>query len=119
MNKYVKSIIMVVVTVLVALSGVLTDGITATEWVNVAIAGVGAASVFAAPNVPGAKYTKTILAVLTAVLTFLVSAIVGGISPQELIQVVIIAAGAAGVYKFPNVDASGTNISDTGSLGQG
>lgn len=117
MQKYTKLIVMVIVTVATALSGVLTDGITASEWVNVAIAAVGALSVFAAPNVPGAKYTKSVLAVLAAVLSFLVSAIVGGISPQEWIQILVLAAGAVGVYQFPNKDASGVNISDTGSLG--
>lgn len=117
MQKYTKLIVMVIVTILTALSGVLTDGITASEWINVAIAGVGAASVFAAPNVPGAKYTKSILAALTAVLTFLVSAIAGGIDSAELIQVAILVAGALGVYQFPNKTDGGQNISDTGSLG--
>jgi hypothetical protein len=117
MQKYSKLIVMVLVTVATALSGVWTDGITAADWVNVAIAAVGAAGVFAAPNVPGAKYTKSVLAVLAAVLTFLVSAIAGGISPQEWIQIFILAAGAVGVYAVPNVDEAGQNISDTGSLG--
>lgn len=117
MQKYSKLIVMVLVTIATALSGVLTGGVSPSEWINVAIAGVGAAAVFTGPNVPGAKYTKTVLAVLAAVLTFLVSAIAGGISPQEWIQVFILAAGAVGVYAVPNVDESGQNISDTGSLG--
>ena len=117
MQKYSKLIVMVLVTIATALSGVITDGITAAEWINVAIAAVGAGAVFTAPNVPGAKYTKAVLAVLAAVLSFLVSAIAGGISPQEWIQVFILAAGAVGVYAIPNKDENGLNISDTGSLG--
>ena len=117
MSKYAKLVVMVLVTLATALSGVLTDGITSQEWVNVAIAGVGAAGVFAAPNVPGAKYTKTVLAILAAVLSFLVSAIAGGLDGQELLQIFIIAAGAVGVYGVPNKTDSGINISDTGSLG--
>lgn len=115
-KKYTKSIVMVVVTVLVALSAAMTDGISSAEWVNVAIAGVTAAGVFAAPNVPGARYTKSILAVLGAVLTFLTSAIIGGIDFNEVVQIVVIGAGALGVYQFPNTVAN-VNISDEGSLG--
>lgn len=100
--KYTKFIVMVLVTALTAVAAVMSGGITSTEWVTVAIATVGALSVFAAPNVPGAAYTKSVLAVLTAILAFLVTAILGGISSTELIQIAILAAGAVGVYAFPN-----------------
>lgn len=103
--KYTKFIVMVLVTALTAVAAVLSGGITSAEWVTVAIATVGALSVFAAPNVPGAAYTKSILAVLTAVLAFLVTAITGGINASELIQIAILAAGAVGVYAFPNEGA--------------
>lgn len=104
MTQYAKFFAQVVATVLVALSAALfgDNVISSTEWVNVAIAGVGAAAVFTAPNVPGARYTKSILAVLAAVLTVLVSAIVGGISTTEWIQIVLAGAGAVGVYAVPN-----------------
>jgi hypothetical protein len=104
MKQYAKAILAVVVTVLAAVAAALTgdNTVSATEWVNVAILAVGACGVFAAPNVPGARYTKSILAVLTAGLTVLVSAIVGGISPVELIQIVLAGAGAVGVYAVPN-----------------
>ena len=104
MNKYAKALAAVVVTVLAAVAAALTgdNTISSTEWVNVAILAVGACGVFAAPNVPGARYTKSVLAVFTAGLTVLVSAIVGGVSPVELIQIVLAAAGAVGVYAVPN-----------------
>lgn len=104
MSKYLKAVMAVVATVLVALVAALTgdNTISSTEWVNVAILAVGACGVFAAPNVPGARYTKFILAALSAGLTVLVSAIVGGISPVELIQIVVAALGAVGVYAVPN-----------------
>lgn len=104
MKQYAKAILAVVVTVLAAVAAALTgdNTISATEWVNVAILAVGACAVFAAPNVPGARYTKSILAVLTAGLTVLVSAIVGGVSPVELIQIILAGAGAVGVYAVPN-----------------
>lgn len=104
MKKYAKALAAVVVTVLAAVAAALTgdNTISSTEWVNVAILAVGACGVFAAPNVPGARYTKAVLAVLTAGLTVLVSAIVGGVTPVELIQIVLAAAGAVGVYAVSN-----------------
>lgn len=107
--KYAKMLLAVVATVLTALVGYWTDGVTPTEWVNVAISGTTALAVFAAPNVPGSRYTKSILAVLMAVLSFLVSAIVGGITTEELMQIAILALGALGVYAIPN---SGPKVID-------
>lgn len=119
LRKYSKFIAMFVATVLAALAGVVTDGITQNEWLNVATAAVGAAAVFTAPNVPGARYTKQILAVLTAVLAFLGSALIGGINAAEWLQIGVIALGAAGVKAFANKTVDGVNISDTGSVGIG
>jgi len=104
MNKYSKFVAIVIATILSAISAALIGDniISPQEWVNVAILGVGAAGVFAAPNVPGAKYTKSILAVLTAVLTVLASAIIGGIGTAELVQIAIAGLGALGVYQVPN-----------------
>lgn len=100
---YAKSALAVLVTVLSAIVAAMTDQhVDVTEWINVAIAGVGAAAVFAAPNVPGAHYTKAILAVLTAVLAALVSFITDGLAPSELLQLVVIGLGALGVYAVPN-----------------
>ncbi len=104
---YAKSILAVVGAVLAALVGVMTDGVvTNVEWVNVAVLGVGAAAIFAGPNVPGAKYTKVILAVLTAVLVLLTSLITGGLSSSELLQLAVAGLTAAGVYAVPNKDTN-------------
>ncbi|SRR6266542_1270187 len=102
--NYAKAIVAVLVTVLAAIGAAMTgdNTISSVEWVNVAIMGAGAAGVFAAPNVPGAVYTKAILAVLTAGLTVLVSAVVGGITTTEWIQIVLAGAGALGVWVLPN-----------------
>lgn len=104
MNKYAKFGAAVVATVLSAvLAALLGDSvISPQEWVNVAVLGVGALAVFAAPNVPGAAYTKSIIAVLTAVLTVLASVIVGGVGTVEIIQIALAALGALGVYAVPN-----------------
>jgi len=108
MTMYLKFFAAAVVTVLAAVAGALTgDGvISSVEWVNVAIMGVGALAVFAGPNVPGAAYTKAILAVLAAGLTVLVSAIIGGIDSVEWIQIILAAAGAVGVYAVPNTNGT-------------
>lgn len=102
--NYLKAFAAVVATGLSAIIAALTgDGtIGSTEWINVAIAAVGAASVFAAPNVPGANYTKAILAVLMAVLTLLVNLIVDGVTVSEWLQLVIAALAAVGVYGVRN-----------------
>lgn len=101
-RAYTKTIVQVIVTILVALSAVWTDGVTPNEWVNVAIVGAGALSVFTAPNVPGAENTKAILAAVTAGLVALSSAIVGGVTFPEIVQIIVAAAGAVGVYAFAN-----------------
>lgn len=103
MKTYGKFLAMVVATVLTAVLAAMAGDnvVSATEWVNVAIAGVGAAAVFTAPNIPGAAFTKSVLAVLTAVLMVLASAIVGGVSTTEWMQIGLAALGAVGVYAAP------------------
>lgn len=107
MNKYAKFIAIVAATVISGIITALTGDsiISPTEWVNIAILGVGALGVFAAPNVPGAAYTKSVLAVLAAVLTVLASSIVGGITTTEWLQIAMAALGALGVYAIPNADS--------------
>ena len=104
MSNYSKFIAIVVATVLSGVTAALAGDsiISPQEWVNIAILGVGALGVFAAPNVPGAAYTKSILAVLAAVLTVLATVIIGGVGTTEIIQMVLAGLGALGVYALPN-----------------
>ncbi|HEY6244578.1 MAG TPA: hypothetical protein VIX17_11550 [Pyrinomonadaceae bacterium] len=109
--NYAKALAAVAATVLSGVVVAMASGaaITPAQWINIAIAGVGACAVFAAPNVPGAMYTKSIIAVLTAVLTF-ISTVVAGclnfaechISTASWLQVAVIALGALGIYAVPN-----------------
>jgi hypothetical protein len=103
MSNYLKAAAAVVATVLSAIVAALVGDaiVTAAEWVNVAIAGTFAAAVFAAPNVPGARYTKSALAVLAGVLVVLNSAITDGISATEWLQMALAGLGALGVYAAP------------------
>lgn len=104
--SYAKFVAAVVATVLSGLVAAMSDNvISGGEWINIAIAAVGACGIFASPNVPGSRYTKAVLAVLTAVLTYLVSAISGGVVPAEWLQIAAVALGALGVWAVPNKPA--------------
>jgi len=106
--NYAKAGAAVVATVLSAIVAALTgDGVVGdVEWINIAIAGVGALAVFAAPNVPGARYTKAVLAVLSAVLMLLTNLIADGVTISEWMQLGVAALGALGVYAVPNTGAA-------------
>jgi hypothetical protein len=105
--NYMKSLLAVLVTVIGGVVAAMTDNvISPQEWINVAILGTGACAVFAAPNVPGAKYTKSILAALSAVLVLLVSYITDGLSTPEILQLAVAALGALGIYAVPNSGAT-------------
>lgn len=102
--KYAKLLMQVLVTIAVAVVAALAGDnlVDSIEWVNVAIVGVGAAAVFYGPNIPGAPVTKLVLSALAAILTILASAITDGIQTVEVIQMLIAAAGAVGVWAVPN-----------------
>lgn len=101
--NYGKSIAMLLATAMsLAVAALASDHVvTPTEWINIAIGVVTAASVFAAPNVPGARYTKLVLAVLGAVLALAVNLLAGGIDTSEWMQLGLAAFGALGVYAAP------------------
>lgn len=105
--SYAKSGLAVLATILTALVGVQSGGIDPAEWINIGIVAATALLVFAAPNVPGARYTKSAIAVVLALLSFLTSAITSGIDMSEIYQMVVIGLGALGVYAVPNKE-SGT-----------
>lgn len=84
-------------------AAIIGDGaLSFAEFVNVAVLGAGTISVGIAPNTPGSKYVKAILAGLTAALTVLLSVYTGGVTPTEWVQIGIAVFNAAGIYKFPN-----------------
>ena len=106
--NYAKAGAAAVATILSAAVVSLTGDavIDDVEWINIAIAGVGALAVFAAPNVPGARVTKAVLAVLSAVLVLLVNLIADGITMSEWMQLGVAALGALGVYSVPNTGSA-------------
>jgi drug/metabolite transporter (DMT)-like permease len=101
--NYSKAVASIAATVLAAVVAALTgdQNVDPSEWLNVLLLGTGAAAVLTAPNVPGAKYTKVLLAVVTAVAAAAASLILDGISTTDLLQLVLAALGAVGVYAAP------------------
>lgn len=101
---YQKFIAQVVATVLAALVPALADGsLSAAEWVNVGIIGLGAVGVLGAGNLPSGvwAHTKVIVSVATAVLVALASFLTGGVNLTEWIQIAMAALGAVGVVAVP------------------
>jgi hypothetical protein len=117
MKKYAKALAMVAATALSAIYAAISDGhVDNGETITIVTSVLGAAAVFAAPNVPGARYTKAILAVLTAVATLVIGAYSDGhLTGSEIIQIILAGLGAVGVAAVPNMD-HGVNLSNTGSL---
>lgn len=104
MGTYAKSLLSLAAAVVSALIVALTGDnyIDTVELINVLIAAVTAAAVFTGPNVPGARVTKFVLAVLGAVLTLAVNLVADGITASEWLQLLSAAIGAALVYAVPN-----------------
>lgn len=117
-KKYAKALVAilgaVIAAVVASVNGVDLDG---HGWTNVGLLLTTAAAVYVAPNVPGAKYTKVILAALGALVTGFVSSHTGGFTQTEVIQLAVAVLTAVGVYGAKNVNAAGTNISETGNVG--
>lgn len=107
MGTYTKTVAQFVATVLGYLGAALAGGVTPDEWVNVAILAVGAAAVFAAPNVPGAPVVKFVLSLLTAGLVVLQSVIEAGVTTGEWYQIAAAVAGALAVYGLANKGGTG------------
>jgi|SRR5213079_164993 len=103
--RYAKAGVAVLAAIISALVPYVASGhVTTLEWLTVAIAGASAASVFAAPNVPHSPITKFTLSVIMAVLQLAVALIAAGTPPTAVwLQLVVAAAGAAGVYSVKNV----------------
>lgn len=109
MAKYGKAIIAVIVAGIVwayqALSG--DSRIDPAEWVSVAIAVATAVGVYLIPLAPGARWAKSALAAVLAVLQVLTTAILGGLGADEILLMLITAAGALGIYVAPAVSTAG------------
>ena len=105
MSKYGKSIAAVITAAIViayqSLSG--DNRIEPAEWVSIAIAAVTAVGVYLVPLAPQARWSKSAVAAILAVLQVLTTAILGGIGADEVLLMLITAAGALGIWVAPAV----------------
>lgn len=106
MRSHAKFLVAVVAAGLAAAFPVLNQGgpLSADDWVNVVVLGVGALHVLVAPNVPHAPATKTSAATLTAVLVLGHNVLTVGnhLGSIPWWQAVLAVAGAFAVYLVPN-----------------
>lgn len=90
--------------VVAAIWAALTDNVTANnitdqEWIVIGSLFVGAFGVQIVPNmeVGIARYAKTVVSILTAVLPVLGVLIIGGLTQAEVLELIIVGAGAVGL----------------------
>lgn len=105
-KTYGKSIMMaaaaIVIAGITAYRAVAGNGVTASEWVAVVLAVMGAANVWAAANVPAFVKAKTLVAALFVVGQVVQTSITGGISADEWLLLVLQFLGALGVAAAPS-----------------
>ncbi len=101
-TKYGPALVAVLFAILTAVASAITDNhITEVEWVQVAIQGTTVAGVWLVPAFPRYPHVKAAVAVLLAVLNLLVTVITDGISPAELINLLVAGVGVLAVRFTP------------------
>jgi lysylphosphatidylglycerol synthetase-like protein (DUF2156 family) len=114
-NQYKKALVAASGVVLSAVFTALMGGpLTLVAVINIIIIAAGAVNVAIAPNTPGAKYTKAILAGIAAAATLLISLVSGGISGNEWVQIAVAFLTAAGVLKAKNIGDYYDNVQRIG-----
>lgn len=98
----------IVMAVLAAWREAADGGITASEVVLVVIAGFNVATVWGAANIPQWSKAKTFMAGVGVVLNTLVALVVGGLTGDEVMLLIIHFLGALGVAAAPAVSTTGT-----------
>lgn len=99
--QWSKTIGAVIATVLSAVIAALTGDATlsAVEWINIAIIGVGALTTTVIPELDAgvSKFAKPLALAASAVLTLLVNLIADGVTVSEWLQLAVAALGALGI----------------------
>jgi drug/metabolite transporter (DMT)-like permease len=109
MKGYMKSAIAALGALLIVLQTVLNpDGpggqaVTVDEWIVIVDAVLTAVLVYLVPNLQtgAAEFAKSVVAGAFAVTSVLAAALIGGLNPSEVINLVIIFGTAAGVFLAP------------------
>lgn len=118
MQKYGKAIIAILAAAaVVAFQALHGDNrIEPTEAVSILIAFATAVGVYLVPMAPQAKWAKTAVAVVLALLQVASAAVLaGGLGAEEILLALITVAGALGVYVAPATsEAHGQTIAQVG-----
>jgi|SRR5689334_6363151 len=108
MRGFGKAIVAIIAAVLMTVYDFVDDGhLDSVEWVKVAIAFAVAVSVYLVPLTPEWPWMKTAIAVILSLLNVLVIVIVGGVSQQEIIELLIAIVTPLGIGLAPAVSANG------------
>lgn len=110
---YRKLLVALLAAVISAGTAALTDNhLSPPEIVNIGIAIAGAASIWAAANVPRLMWAKALIAIVAAALTYLNTAVANCdsllgscLQGGDWIQVGVAAASALLVYLVPNTES--------------
>lgn len=93
---------LIVMAVLTTVQEASSDShIDAQEWVQVALQAIMAFNVWATANLPQYTKMKTYVAAVIAVVSLLYTVIIGGVSTQEIINLIITGLAALGVAATP------------------
>lgn len=112
-GHYAKSLLYIALAVVGVLVTALADDVLSVdELVNVGIIGVGAITVYLAPNLPAGigQYTKVIVTFVVAGLVALQSFLTDGITTTEWLQIAVAAFAGIGVYVIPNEPAKNYDL---------
>ena len=104
MSQYRKMLIAVLFAAGQVAYSSLGGGISAVEWVNIAIAGATVLGVYYGPNTPAAPHVKAVFAALMAGLTAAATVAVDGFQATDLSPIGIAVANAVLVFLFPNAE---------------
>lgn len=80
------------------------------EWVHLGIGVATALSVYLVPLVPGHTWIKTVIGAILAALGVLTTAIVGGVSATEWLDILFYVAGALGILIAPAASDTGVAV---------
>jgi FtsH-binding integral membrane protein len=100
-KTYATLLATLVMAGIVTFRQVAEGGVTPSEWIMVLIALFGTFTVWGAANISGFTKAKTLLGAVALVLNLLVSLIIGGLTSDELLLLVVQFLGALGVAGAP------------------
>lgn len=103
LKKYAKAIAAGVGAALMVLASVITGGISPTEGAQVVVAFLGAVAVWNTANLPTDSPFAKAVASLLAAAGVLVTALPGGLTSGEIVNVVIAALTVFPVFRLGNV----------------